>query len=255
MIKKLGLSLLTFSVLTTGLFAKADESLVAQYMDISGAKITIESIGEQITASMQQSSMMYGESVDEKKMQFLQEAFNGDEGLDIVSAYLSENFDNKNIKEIIAYYQTPLGKKVTQASIDAMNPDVQAQMLHFMADLPSNPPSAERTSTIKIFVSELGLVESLEDMYVEMLLFLNEEASQNKKLSTQDMEQFMAMMGQAFEQQMFISSLYIYRDIDNKELKNVISFYNTVAGENELKIVRAAMVKMLKSGFSRAMSK
>lgn len=255
MIKKLGLSLLTVSLLTTSLFAKADKSLVDEYMNISGAKITIESMGEQITGSMQQSSMMYGESVDAKKIQFLQEAFNGDEGIDIVTAYLVENFDNKNIKEIISYYQSPLGKKVTQAGIDAMNPDIQAQMLHFMADLSTNPPSPERVSTIKTFVAELGLVESVEDMFVEMLLFLNEEATQNKKLSAEQMEQFMGMMGQAFEQQMFISSLYIYKDIENSELNSVISFYKSDAGEDELKVVRAAMSKMLKAGFARALNK
>ncbi len=255
MIKKLGLSLLTVSLLTTGLFAKADKSLVDEYMNISGAKITIESMGEQITAGIQQSSMMYGERVDEDKMKFLQEAFNGDEGVEIVEAYLVENFDNKNIKNIISYYKSPLGQKVTQAGIDAMNPDVQAQMLRFMADLSTNPPSPERVSTIKTFVAELGLVESVEDMFVEMLLFLNEEATQNKKLSAEQMEQFMGMMGQAFEQQMFISSLYIYKDIENSELETVISFYKSDAGADELKIVREAMSQMLKAGFSRALNK
>ena len=255
MIKKIGLSLLTVSLLTTALFAKADKSLVDEYMNISGAKITIESMGEQITASIQQSSIMYGESVDDNKIKFLQEAFNGDEGLDIVTSYLVENFENKNIKEIISYYQSALGKKVTQAGIDAMNPDAQAQMLRFMADLSTNPPSAERVSTIKTFVTELGMVESVEDMFVEMLRFLNEEASQNKKLSLEQMEQFMGMMGQAFEQQMFISSLYIYKDIENSELNSVISFYKSDAGEDELKVLKAAMSQMLKAGFARALSK
>jgi len=224
-------------------------------MHISGAKITIESMGEQITASIQQSSMLYGESVDAKKIAFLQEAFNGDEGIDIVTAYLTENFDNKNIKELITYYQSPLGKKVTQAGIDAMNPNVQADMLRFMADLSTNPPSGERTAAIKTFVAQLELVASVEDMFVEMLLFLNEEATKNKKLSTEQMEQFMGMMGNAFEQQMFISSLYVYRDIENSELNSVIKFYKSDTGRDELKIVREAMTQMLKSGFSRALRK
>ena len=43
--KKLGLSLLAVSLLSTGLFAKADKGLVDEYMNISGAKITIESMG------------------------------------------------------------------------------------------------------------------------------------------------------------------------------------------------------------------
>jgi len=111
--KKLGLSLLAVSLLSTGLFAKADKGLVEEYMNLSGTKITIESMGEQISTNMQQSSQMFGKSVDQKKIKFLKEAFNGDEGIDIVESYLEEHFDNTMLKSIITYYKSPLGKKIT----------------------------------------------------------------------------------------------------------------------------------------------
>ncbi len=254
MIKKIGLSLLTVSLLSSGLFAKADKTLVDKYMDVSGANITIESISSQITSGIQQSSMMYGETVDEKEIQFLEKAFDGDKGIEVVEAYLVEHFDNDSVKKLITYYQTPTGKKITQASIDAMQPEAQSEMLRFMADISSNPPSPERVKTIKAFIAQLDLVQTVEDMFTEILLFINEEVSADKKFTPLKIDEMKEMMDQAFQQQMFISSLYMYKDISNEELNKAIAFYKTAAGQDELQIVRDAMSKMLKSGFSRALN-
>lgn len=251
--KKLGLSLLAVSLLSSGLFAKADKALVDQYMDVSGAKITIESMAEQISAGIQQSSQMYGKSVDPKEIQFIKKAFNGDESIDIVESYLQKHFHDRALKSIIAYYQSPLGEKVTQAGIDATSPTAQADMLHFMADLSSNPPSAKRVAIIKSFIAELDLSAMAEDMLAEMMHFLNEEFKMSEKISDTQMNQLTSMMDGAIQQQVFISSLYTYRDIEESELQKVIDFYKTEAGKEELQVVQKAMSEMLKSGFKRAL--
>ena len=252
--KKLGLSLLAVSLLSTGLFAKADKVLVEEYMNLSGAKITIESMGEQISTNMQQTGQMYGKSVDQKKMRFIKEAFNGEEGIDIVESYLKEHFDNTTLKSIIAYYKSPLGKKVTQASLDVMSPTAQADMLRFMADLSTNPPSAKRVATIKSFIAQLDLSATAEDVLVEMMHFLNEQFPAQNKISNAQMDQLLAMAKGAINQQLFISSLYTYRDMENSELQKVIEFYQTDEGKEELTVVREALEEMLKSGFKRALS-
>ncbi len=255
MIKKIGLSFLTLSLLTTGLFAKADQALVEEYMNLSGAKITIESLGEQISANLKQSSMMFGTSIDSKKIEFIQEAFEPNESIDVVTTYLIENFDNDELKEIIAYYKTPLGAKITQAAIDAMDPDAQSKMLHFMANMSQNPPSQERIQTIKNFISELHLVETSNTVLKELLYFIAQEASGDKKISKAEVDQLLPMLSQQLEQQLFLSSIYTYRDISSADIKKVISFYHTQEGEDELEIVNAAIKKMLKKGFARAMHK
>ncbi len=255
MIKKIGLSLLTLTVLSTGLFAKADKALVSEYMDISGSKITIESMGEQITTGLAQTSMMYGEKVDEKKVAFLKTVFDADNGVEIVESYLVKNFDNSELKNIIAYYKSPLGKKVTQTALDAINPSAQADMYRFLADLQSNPPSKRRTAVIKTLIEKLQMVESMENVFAGLIAYLNTEASMDKKLSSEKIAQLESMMHQAFSQQMFVSALFIYRDISNQELEKVIKFYETPSGKNEIWIVTDAMSEMLKLGFFQAMKK
>jgi len=253
MIKKISLALLATTLLSTGLFAKADRGLVADYMQVSGTKIAIESMGEQVAASIQQTSMMYGTATDKRKIAFLQTVFNGDDGVESVENYLVEHFNNSEIKKLNQYYNSALGQKVTQAAIDASEPSAQADLYRFMASLQSNPPSRERTAIIKSLVSELHMVESVENIFDSVLTYLSTLKGDNR-ISSSQISQLHTMLHQAFEQQMFLTSLYAYRNISDSELEQVINFYNTDAGEKELKIVTKALAEMLSNGFKKAMS-
>lgn len=253
MIKKFSLTLLSVSLLSSVLCAQVDKAKIDTYMDVSGTNIMIGSMSDQITAGISQTSMMYGESVDKEKVYFLQKLFDADNGEEIVTHYLSTHFSNKNLSKIIGYYNSPIGKKVTQAGIDAFSPSAQADMYHFMADLQTNSPAPERIAVIKLFIQELHMVENMENIYSSLIAYMNMQASNDKKLPDSKIAEIETMMHQAFEKQMFLSAMFIYRDISNEELKKVIQFYQTPAGEAERIIVTDAMSEMLKEGFLKAL--
>ncbi len=253
MVKKLTLSLLATALLSSSLFAKADKALVDTYMEVSGATKTLESLSSQITGSMAQTSMMYGEKVDAKKVAFLEKVFSHDENIQQVRAYLTEHFNNSQLQKIIAFDKSQIGSEFVDAGVDAMQADLQAQMLRFMASLQENPPSQERINTIKKLNSTLQSDETMKVIFSELMNFFMQEEDTKGKVSQEQLSQMMAMMDQALEQQMFISSLFVYRNLSDKELQKVMDFYQSDAGKSEISVLRDALAKMLKDGFKRAM--
>jgi hypothetical protein len=253
--KKIGISILLLSSITSSLFAKADSDLVDRYMQLSGSAQTIASISEQITTGIVQTSAIYGNNVDKNKIEKIEKIFAPQESIETVRSYLIENFNDKELLTIISFYKSNIGKDIVEASLNSLSSDATAQMLHFMADLRDNPPSKKRIKVIKRFIDVLDMNKIVNDIYVQMFKYLNSQANKNKKLPKKKVEEFLSMMNQAFEKQMFISTLYIYKDISTSDLYKSMKYYKSKAGETEKNVVRKSMIKMLKEGFKRAESR
>ena len=255
MIKKLTLLSLLITLFANTLFAQADKALVQRYMQISGTQQAVESIAQQIIGSMQQSAMMYGESVDEKEVRFIKKAFNPYDDIQLIKSTLSTQFDNRSLRTILDFYSSELGRKVTQAGLDVLAPSAQSELLSYMSTLQQNPPSKTRISLIKSLVNTLQLSQRVEDMLAEMMVYTQKQATPKASISNDQIKQFKLMMRQTLKQQLFLSSLFTYRTLSDAEIESVIGFYQTEAGEEELRVTGDALVKMFKEGFKKALKR
>jgi len=253
--KKLTLSIMVISSLSTSLFAKADRALVREYMELSGTTETIESINDQVTLGITQTSAIYGKKPDVKKIKTLQKIFDPYKSVSSVENYMVKSFDNQNIKKIIKFYKSPVGSSLTQASIDALNPNTASAMIHYVADLRDNPPSKQRVKVINEFITALDMDAVVKDLFFEMFDYLNSQVEKSKRMPREKINQFMSMLNNSFEKQMFLSSLYVYKDISDKDLKKAISYYKSQSGKVEKSVAKDSMRKMLKDGFKRARKK
>ena len=95
----------------------------------------------------------------------------------------------------------------------------------------------------------------VKDLFFEMFDYLNSQVDKSKRMSKAKINQFMGMLSSSFEKQMFLSSLYIYKDISSDELKKAISYYKSATGKVEKSVAKESMRKMLKDGFTRARGK
>ncbi len=243
---------LLFSLHST-LMAKADPQLVKDYLDISGTAQTIESLSAQITMGIEQTSAIYGKRADQKRIAKLQKIFAPQASLESVQKVMIKKFDNSTLKKIINFYHTDSAEEITQANLDALSPDAQTQMLHYIADLRENPPSKARVKVINDFIDALDMDEVMNDLFFEMFDYLNTQAPKPKRLSLKKRDRFMRLLERSFEQQMFLNTLFVYRDVSNADLKKVTEYFRSKVGEKEKRVVREAMRTMLKEGFKRAL--
>ncbi len=251
--KKSLLSTVLLLALNANLVAKADLELVKSYLDISGTAQTIESLSTQVTMGIEQTSAIYGKRADQKRIAKLQKIFAPQASLESVQKVMVKKFDNPTLKKIIKFYHTNSAEEITQANLDALAPDAQTQMLHYIADLRENPPSKERVKVINHFIDALDMDAVMNDLFFEMFDYLNTQAPKSQRLSLKKRDRFMKMLERSFEQQMFLNTLFVYRDVSNADLKKVTKYFQSKVGEKEKHVVREAMRTMLKEGFKRAL--
>ncbi len=248
------ISFLMISLIISGLFAKASELLVDKYMDLSGAQTTIESMGSQLINNIKQRDVMYGKKTDPKNIELFEEVFDSDKGVQKFKKYLSNEFDNDTLKQIIAYYKTPIAKKIVQANIDSLDPDAQAKLLRFMANLSNNPPSNQRVEIIKKVIQKLKLSQNAIDIFKLTMDFFNKQ-NPNNSLAQDKINQILPLVKQGLEQRLFITYLYVYKDIENKELESMLLFYDTESGQKEIQVVQNGLKQIIQDGFNRAFKK
>ena len=247
--------LINFSLLTlisTSLFAKADRELVKEYMDISGATQTIESLSSQIVSGVEQTSAIYGQKADPKEIEELEKIFAPHESVLSVEKSLINNFDNQNLTKILAFYHSKIGMKLTEANLDAIKNSTQSDMLRYIASLRENPPSKLRAKIINEYIDALGSDKILEDLFFEMFDFLNEKTPKDKRFPQNKRYQFIQMLQSSFEQQLFLSTMYIYKDISDEDIQKATSYLKSKEGSIEKKTVRKAINAMIKDGLKRA---
>ena len=239
-------------IITTNLFAKADKNLVEEYMEISGATQTIESLSTQVVNGVKETSAIYGKKVDQKAINKIEKIFAPKESIESVEKVLIDRFDNESLLAILKFYHSKIAQELTQANLEAMQNSTQSDMLRFVASLRENPPSKRRADTINRYIDALGSDKILEDLFFEMFDYLNHKSSKNKRMSNKKRSQFMQMLKHSFEQQLFLSTMFIYQDISDEDIDKATEYLNSDEGKKEKNIVREAIRKMIKDGLKRA---
>ena len=129
--------------------------------------------------------------------------------------------------------------------LQATQPSFQADLMHYMAVLQTSPPKQDVVASIQ------GLVETtnMTDMTVELIVSIMK--SMALAAGEKETEKFEAMIDQMkpmlkgqMNQQMIMTSFYIYRNITPAELNEYTDFYKTELGKHELDLTWAAFTQV-----------
>ena len=251
--KKIVLSLSFISLLSINAFAKADINLVEEYMQISGTTQTIEKMSSNITNSLYQTSAIYGQKPDSKEINKLQKIFDPQKSFEIVEKSLAHDLKNSDLKKIIAFYKSDIGRELVDANLESLSPNSQSDLLRYFANLRENPPTKLRVQAINSLIEALDMQEMIEYMYSEIFNYLNSQAPKDRRLSKKKRDQLMDIMSNSLQKQLFLSSMFVYRNIDNQDIKKIAQYLKTPTGKKEKNAIQKAIIKMITSGFKRAL--
>ncbi len=243
--------LVIVATFATSIFAKADIELVREYMDISGATQTISSLSTQITSGIKQTSAMYGKKPSKKRLELIKTLFAPNRSIKVVEDKMAMLFNDDELLEIINFYHSKVGKEIVDAELNSISPETQSDMLHYIADLRENPPSKKRAKLISKFIDVVDMSGVIKDLFFEMFDYLNREAPKSKRASMKQRSQFMERLNSSFDKQLYLSTLYMYRDISDNDLESAIQYFQSKSGIVEKKVNRTAIREMVKMGFKR----
>jgi len=230
--------------------AGVHEDLADKYIKISGTDKIIAVFPDQLEA-MHKQRLLTSENPDlEKKIaSTMKESFDVGLAKQNFRSYLLGNTDVNFLKKLNQWFETPLGKKIKEEEILSSGPESQTEMLKYIADLQTKPPSQDRIATIQKLEKTMKLSELATDIYMEltigMLEAFNIAAPEKKRKEPgsikEEIEKNKFVIQETMRQQMIFSSFYSYRNISGKELMKYIDFYESETGKKEIKVITNAL--------------
>ena len=250
--KQILLTTLLFSQLS---FAnnKISDGEVYTYIDLSGLKDSIQGMPAQIEMMSQQIQLTsQNAQKDEVVMSALISSWQEDKINQQIIKHIQANMTQAEMTELLSWLNTDLAKRIKLAELQSSQPDFQNQVMHFMADIQSNPPTPARQSLVRNFIEVTNISDHATDVamaIVENMMNSVQIAMPNEQIPTeqikQQLTQMRTMMAQAMDQQMIMLSYFLYRDISDDDLTNYTEFYQQPLGQKELTVVYGAVLKGL----------
>jgi len=230
------MAMITFNVHAK---SQVSDAQVNELLQKSGSARALESLPMQMSGISQQMLMSTG---DQKAAEFMSGAL--DKTLDpsaLISdlkSHIKNNVTAAQMNDILGWLNTDLAGKIVSAELQATDPQFQQLFLEYMAQLQSTPPSQERTQAVVAFVKNSQMVELTTNMMFSMMknMFdgfksLNPEKPQLGDMLDAQLEQMKTSMKPMIEQQIVMSSYFIYKDISEQELAEYGNFYQSPTGK------------------------
>lgn len=224
---------------------------VYRYLALSGAEKALANIPAQIEAMGQQMQLTAKDPVESQKlMTKIIANWQPKEIEQKVFDYVKENISAEQMQPILIWLNTDLARRVKLAEAQASEPSFNQDIMHYLAELPNNPPTAIRVTAIRQFIESTRLVEQTITMVMEIAngvtkgLIINanrkERAEDVAKIQDQ-MQQMESMLKPALEQQMIMVSYFIYRNINDKDFQKYSEFYQQELGQKEISLMYETM--------------
>lgn len=233
--------------------AEVTDAQVYQLLDKSGATRSIESLPMQMQGMGQQMALTAKDPAEHQKMMnLITSSIDTDVMLQKMLASIKANATSQDLNNIMGWLNSDLGNRFVQAELQAAEPEFQSNLMRFMADMQSKPPTQERTSAILNFIHSSKMIDQTMSIVMDLIenMFAATKAlnPEDKELATNldaQVGQMEAMIKPAIEQQMVITSHYIYKDMSLEELNKYSDFYQQPVGKKYLSLVFDASSKAL----------
>jgi hypothetical protein len=184
------------------------------------------------------------------------EAFVPEKLKEAMLAELTEKLTALDIKEILEWLDSPIGKKFTQLEEAASTPEAQAEMQQYATRVQDSPPTVERLKVLREFDSAVKTTESAVDMAIHtqaaVALAIITAFPLEQRMPLDDLSREMEKTRPALEatvrSQMLISHLYTYRSLTEAEIQSYSEFAKSPAGSKYHLVTMAAFKKVVLEG-------
>lgn len=150
---------------------------------------------------------------------------------------LDQGLSDQQLESVLAWYETPLARKISAAEVAASKPAVWDQVEAEAEALQSKYEGSERSDLFARFDAAAGATESAVDTTVAVQLGLaaamaavNGASGPTVEQLKQTIETQRGALREMVAQQVYVGYLYTYQSLSTPELKDYIGFLESDAG-------------------------
>ena len=218
---------------------------VKQYLALSGIDSALDGIPAQMSAMGQQMQITVKDPAQaQRAVDLLLNAWQIEEVRLIVAEHVKENFSTAEMKSLLTWLNSDLARKIKSAEEKAAAANFNQELMAYMAQLQTTPPTTARVQVIRDFIDtthivdhSLNIVMSVAQGTMEGINVANPEQAVSDEQIQMQLSQMQIMMRPALEQQMVMVSYYIYQQLTEQEIVQYTKFYQQPLGQKELDIM------------------
>lgn len=235
------------SLISISVFANDDvtDAEIYRFLDKSGATRAVEGIPMQIQAMGQQMALTAKDPQEHQQfMQVMLSSLDVDQMQVQLLESVRKSVTSQDIKNIMVWLDSDLGERIVAAELKSADPAFQQNLMQYMAGLQSNPPTPERTQAVISYVENSNIAQQSMKMVKGIVgnMFnaakaLKPEDKEMAKHLDASLEQMLVTMKPALEQQMILTSYFIYQELSIEELNQYSNFYAQPVGQQYMSLI------------------
>ena len=236
--KLMGLMLCLFSV---AVFAQEGDksSLLDALIKKSGISKQVSYFPEHLQAGMSQAQAQQPKLTPTEMAglnALMVSSFNANTMLADVKNHLDEKMTSAEIRTILEWLDSPLGKKITQLEEKASTPEAQAQIAAQYSELQKQTTRLNQMNRLDLATNATdGAVALIQNLGVAMAVAMTANAPAGVEVSVDEiqaaMQQNAPNIKAAMQPQVIASFLYSYRSLRTEELNKYIAFAESASGQ------------------------
>jgi hypothetical protein len=171
-------------------------------------------------------------------------------------AELRNKLTVQDIKKVLAWLDSPLGKNCTRLEEEASTPETLTELEKFAAQIKNSPPTAKRLDLLrKLDTAIKGAETNIEiaiNNQVAIALAANATLPAEQQIPPaqiiREMAKIRPQVEAAVKAQTLISDMYTYRSLTEAQIKQYLDFLRSPAGSKYMSVSMAAFKKALFDG-------
>lgn len=236
-------------------FAAADPALNRELIKKAGIEAVVMQIPDAMASAVQQMEQQ-GTKVDDKFrsgwVKASKTAFRADRIIDAIAKSLEKLTDEER-RGVIAYYDTPAGKRIRALEEKASTAEAQAEIAAYAQKFMADAKNGERVKLYQQIdeatnASAVGTELGMRMAHITAIGMVNAAkgpVNVDTVLLEKQIELQRPQMAQQMKQTMLISSAYTYRELSVAEIKAYLKFLKTPATQKFTRIVLKSLSNQL----------
>jgi hypothetical protein len=242
--------------------ADRDNAMVQELFSKSGLEKQLNNLPLSIQAAFDQAEQQdrYLRSLPKRVTEIIKtqarESFRPKNLKPIIFGELSSKLNSNDIRKVLAWLNTPLGKKCTRLEEAASTPEAYAAMQEYTDSLKKTPPTAERLDALKKFDSATRITEtsidSVMSMQVAVAFAITATLPKEQQMSLEriaaEIEKNRSEIEPDIAAQTLVSLLFTYKSLTEAELSEYTAFVSSPAGVKYHDVTSGALKKAIMNG-------
>lgn len=227
-------ALLLIMIFIPGLVRAGDitDNSMAKLMALSGLNKQVGEFPGMVRAGMEQANKQDSAipAAEFREMQMtIEGSFQPSEILRIIAIEVKKNMSESEAQDLLKWYESDLGRKITKAEEDASTPAAYQNMIREAQSLLADEKRVKQAKMIDNLVNATDMMMQLqENTGIAVLTAITTVANQDQQVNIAAFKAQMAarepQIRAQLEQLVIVSFLYSYKDIDMTSIERYITF-------------------------------